>query len=653
MILYLKNDPKDFKTIFLRILCMFLGLNENNLIEIKYIEENFENKNLKKLPLHIPQNPKEKFIESDELEISKQILKDTGAKSLSNLSSVSNQFIKNAISKFNYNISKILPELNNNINSLEFANNSYKISIFDLFFFSLISIKAESLLPEIQSKFKNVFLWIKYMLSLNQIYEICNNLKIYKIFIDNLNNLQDNFINNDDEKNKYYVLYNNKDGLGSFTEFNGKKIYNESNNNFIEGQIYYFFSKEKDRDLKISNQTKIYKYILENKICLEQNTPFSTFGKIMEKNENIFIILSDIYKQVIFLDDKENIMTNSKLNEFNYYLGMKIISFNEDSIFVETTKISQIKKTKSNKKHAMMNLINKKILIKYNFIDYLDNNNNYYNNISLYNSCEKIIIEINNKTIYFAYNEEKISNEYFPQNIELFKKENNSIFSKYRILVLKGYCNEINIFINCTYGFAYEYYYISKRMEILPKTIEIQLDNKKYNSDKFWKFDTFKRQKITFINIPNQDTSLNFNSCEYNSFLKIISCINDNQTIEYGTFLLDKLLINLPKKVEINSSFQALIKNINEDILLYQKGQKNSEYLNDKYLGINKDKYINEFKYDYRGFYFPDDLEYFNYFNNICIWMILAKTNDKERGLAFVNYFKNLSLIKKKNESKL
>ena len=104
--------------------------------------------------------------------------------------------------------------------------------------------------------------------------------------------------------------------IGTFNAFNGRLIYNKSTrNDFIDGQIYYFFSYENGSDLIIVNRTKIYHYIIENEIYLDLNIPFSIFGKIMEKNGNIFVILSDIYEQVIFLNDKENIMKKAKIND--------------------------------------------------------------------------------------------------------------------------------------------------------------------------------------------------------------------------------------------------------------------------------------------------------------------------------------------------
>ena len=645
MELYLKKERKNFKTIFLQIICMLSNVYENNLIEIKYIDENNKDRHLLKLPLYITKNPNEKkSIDSDELEIENDILKKTKSGFFSKLSKTPNQIICRAINYFKYDTLKILPELNEYFSSIKFENNQYIISLFDIFFFSLIIVKFNILFDEIQSTYKNIFAWLQYLLSLEKIKEVCKNLEIEKMLGKNLNIKE--------KITRKYFLYNKKNdktSRGNFTEFNGRQIYNKStNNDFIDGKIYYFFSNGNDNNLIITNKTKIYSYIYENKISYDKKIPFSIFGKILEKNGNTFVILSDTYKQVIFLDDKENIMKNAKINEFYYLLCMKMNYCDESSIFLETTKISLIKSIKSkpiNNKNRI-NTVNKKILIKYNFIDFL-NNKNLYNFITLNNSREKITIQINNKTIYFVYTDDTITQEYFPINIELLRKKKDLKLPKYRILLLKGYCNEINVFININGGFAYEYYYISKRNIFLPKIIEIQLNNnKRHISDQFWKFDTLNRQKITFVNIPNQDLSLN--SFEYNSFLKIIACISKKKLVKYGTFILDKLIINKLEKIQIDSSFQSLINNIQEDIHLYQKGQRESKHLDEKYLK-DIEKYIKIFSYDYRGYYFPDDIEYFNYFNNMCIWMLLANSNIKERQYVFEKYFDILSVIQNKN----
>ena len=79
--------------------------------------------------------------------------------------------------------------------------------------------------------------------------------------------------------------------------------------NFKEEKIYWFFSEENSNILTITEKTDIYEYENENNIN-DLNMPFSFNGKVMEKIDNTYILLSNDIKQIIYLDDKENIMKN-------------------------------------------------------------------------------------------------------------------------------------------------------------------------------------------------------------------------------------------------------------------------------------------------------------------------------------------------------
>ena len=108
MKLYLKKQRQNFKTLFLQTICMLLKVNEKNLLEIEYLDENNKDSILQKLPLYIPKNPNEKCIESDELKIAKEIIKKTKTSLFSNLSYTSNQLINRAINIFKYDTQAIL-----------------------------------------------------------------------------------------------------------------------------------------------------------------------------------------------------------------------------------------------------------------------------------------------------------------------------------------------------------------------------------------------------------------------------------------------------------------------------------------------------------------------------------------------------------------
>ena len=391
----------------------------------------------------------------------------------------------------------------------------------------------------------------------------------------------------------------------------------------------------------MDTQTNIQNSNLEKSNIEEIDIHFSFFGKLMEKNGNYFIILSDKYEQIIFLYDNGNIKKNYEINKFYNFSEMNVREINEDSLFLETIQLSKIIEL-DNYDETMKNKINEKILIKYNFIDYKIKDN-LYNYIILYKSQENVNIDINNNTIYYVYKDEN-SVEYFPQKIGIYKNHTTNILT-FKILILKGYCNEINIFINIEGGFAYEYYYLSEDKEFLPKSIEINLNNtQKYASSIFWQFETIKRQKITFVNIPNQETTLNL--LGYNSFLQIVSC-SSKKIENYGPFVLDNLEIEKNEEVKINYSFKNLIINIQKDIDSFINDKVNYEFLEKKYLS-DEEKYKDELSEDYRGFSFPNNIETFYYFNNMCIWNILSKANKKYLKIILKRYIKNFEVIQKK-----
>ena len=82
--------------------------------------------------------------------------------------------------------------------------------------------------------------------------------------------------NIEDNKDKYYIMYKIQNYFRRFIE-----LYNKSKNyNFIVREIYYFFNKnsnENKNNLIITDSTKIYKYELEEKICLGKDALFQLF----------------------------------------------------------------------------------------------------------------------------------------------------------------------------------------------------------------------------------------------------------------------------------------------------------------------------------------------------------------------------------------
>ena len=360
-----------------------------------------------------------------------------------------------------------------------------------------------------------------------------------------------------------------------------------------------------------------------------------SYGKIFEINEDTAIILNENEK-IIIVKDEENIFKKEDENKFIFLTFLQLLNFNETQIQYKTMKTSKIHYEQINKE------INNKILIKLNILDY--KNKNIFHKIMV-NCSNQIIKDINEKIIYFSYNEPKYSQEYFPQKIELFS---NNINYKFVLLIIKGYCNEINVLLNEYGGYSYEYYYISKKSENLPNEIIIKLNEKQnYKFNNLWAYETTKRKKITFLNIPKQEGIEN-SITDKNSFLKIYKCDKLNK-VEYGTFLIENIKLKEIQKVEINKSFMTFSINLIKDVKEFMVNTGKMFFLSNKYLNKHNIEFDNELKNDYRLFYFPDDENLFDYFNRLCIWNILLRVKMNYWKQLLTKYFELFGQIKNAN----
>lgn len=134
-----------------------------------------------------------------------------------------------------------------------------------------------------------------------------------------MKNIKSGFNINKATKTKYYIKYK-KHNPEQFIEFNGKHILKKrKKNDFIVGKIYCIYSFEKSNALTISNETDMHEYITEHNIN-DFDIPFSFNGKLMDINDNIYVILSDDIEQVIFLKDEKNIIKILRLMNFIYFM---------------------------------------------------------------------------------------------------------------------------------------------------------------------------------------------------------------------------------------------------------------------------------------------------------------------------------------------
>ena len=358
------------------------------------------------------------------------------------------------------------------------------------------------------------------------------------------------------------------------------------------------------------------------------------YGKIFEKNGKNYVLLNEFGK-IIFIYDEEGIIMQKDENTFLFLSFLELIKYDNDYIYYKTNENTR-KYTEEESEE-----INNKILVKLYSVDYENYIDTIFNTIFI-DCSEKITKYINQKIIYFSFTETKYTQDYFPQKLELISNQKKYQFS---IFLMKGYCNEINLFVNLYGGYAYEYYFISKNYDYLPKFYEIQLkDNLKYKFNNLWNYECSNRKKITFVNIPKQD-GIERTISNKSSFLKIYTC-EEYKNIEYGTFLLDNLNVYTKEKIIIDEDVVEFIDEIIIDVKNYINNKKDMKYIYDKYINKLDRTIIDEINKDYILYYFPDDRDFFNTFSKLCVLYILYHSYEKKWKKLLSNYFDILEKIK-------
>ena len=187
MQVYLEDDISNFKTRFLQLLCGYLEIEERNIGKIILV--NSKAKECLKfpgLPFYIP-NPlcsSKNPIHTDELEIAKEISKECQSDGFfyglnSEEIKQSDDFLAHIVKDLNYDIKKLLPELNENLKFSTFINDRYSISICDLFCFSLLISEFNKEKDEVKLKFANVSRWANYIENLYGISPVCKKIGLW------------------------------------------------------------------------------------------------------------------------------------------------------------------------------------------------------------------------------------------------------------------------------------------------------------------------------------------------------------------------------------------------------------------------------------------------------------------------------------------
>jgi hypothetical protein len=186
MQVYLEDDLSNFKTRFIQLLCGYLELEERNLGKVIFANSKTKEAfSFPGLPFYIPALcSNESSIHSDELAIAKAISKECLADGffygISNEEKQkSNQFLEHIVKDLNYDIKKLLPELNENLKFSTFINDRFTIGICDLFCFSLLISEFNKESDEVKNKYANVSRWANYIENLHGITNVCKKVSLW------------------------------------------------------------------------------------------------------------------------------------------------------------------------------------------------------------------------------------------------------------------------------------------------------------------------------------------------------------------------------------------------------------------------------------------------------------------------------------------
>ena len=353
----------------------------------------------------------------------------------------------------------------------------------------------------------------------------------------------------------------------NFYDINGNliNIKNNEGYEFENGKIYlfngYFYNKSKKRLVKTM--------ISSIKEYLNNKSELISF-KDIENYENLKLLnfkckvksysLIDKYIKITDIDSDEkiykvnlniNLLKKISLNGLCYFFNFR--KKNESEL--EMTNFSDIE-------------IKEETIIEFIFDDFDINKNYYYNRIKI----DKKHYNIDNKIINIRI-EDDMKNNIFIQDIIYERVENKkSIFTyEFSLEVDRGKTNHFHSLLAANGNHSYQFYFQAKFKEDLPKSISLNINNKKYEFDKLDNFKNNLIERFTIINIPKQDINKSlslqikeiqdvFNEKKIHDWKYLIS-INDKHEKDYKIFIKEKDK-RKKKYLQINEKDFKIIKNI-------------------------------------------------------------------------------------------
>ena len=533
--------------------------------------------------LKLKQNQFEKLAES--LEIRKD--------QITNIDIKINIFEKNNIDNSDY---ANLIVLSDNYFSDQFIiNNNMKLKKGDSLIFSSKDVKIKT----VNNK---VYIFIsKSFKDEIEIKDIKANLSNYKKFnfslskiIDTREQIMINENNYISIKLKAEFIEKNGQNIFKFKDIFGKEVEIENYSTFkseIEGQKIYNFDYvycTEDEKVKIIHNSSITKLEYEDNIFMESYRIKGLFDIKEIITLKGKIISFDLCKKTVIIKDEQNIERNIVLN-FNL---MKKIELNCICKFCNFVKINDYN---NEYKYTNFSNIIPTQITSINF-KLINNSQDYYNIIKIDGKSLKIENKKNNIFIINTTNHDKNIMEK-----EIILEKYNDIDTKilersisYILEVNKGKTNNFHIYMGKNGSKSLQIYSQSLNANLIPKSYCLKINKEDEVFNEFDSFENELKNRITFINIPDDlENKLTDFKLE-----KIYENINSGKTLKYLHLYGEKEKI-LEFNIFKNESEKEEISKINnilnslplDDIsLFYEKYSHNNDNLN---YFISKKLYMN------------------------------------------------------------
>ena len=433
-----------------------------------------------------------------------------------------------------------------------------------------------------------------------------------------------------------------------FKAFNDDSIkldISESKDIFENNSLYFFKKLSKDKNILkfakgISNIEKSNgKNIEDNITKFTCSEPYTFSGKVIEKFNNKILFLTTL-KEIIILTNIGCKFDNIDENKNIEILYTRYFYRNDKNIYFKFTNISKIILLNG---EIEKNQISQKVVIKFNLLDFTkDNRDIIIKDIGIETKPKNIVkFKTSEKMIYYSYDASIFEHEYFCQNIYLYDSETFNIF---KIFVYKSFLNEINVFVNQKFSFAYEYLYFSLDNN-LPNEIEIFRQPKdKYKSNNFHTFNSKIRKSIIFINIPPQnDLDMTYDT----SFLNIFLCSKKEIKL-YDSFCLSTLKMKKKEDFQYKEKIKDNIIDIYDDYVKYFENDKNIVPFYEKYMNFSKniiDELENEINLNFHEYKYKNEEYTLKYFHSVCLWNLIYFLKENKEQISNILHY--LSIYKK------